>query len=80
MLAATWKIVGDTIMVTNMLDRYNDHGQTALHIAEVNMHVEMADLLVTAGAQNLPMLPCIVDDCNNTCRTPHDCQEVHYGS
>ena len=71
---------GGLIMGTNMLDRYNDHGQTALHVAEVNMHVEMADLLVTAGAQNLPMLPCIVDDCNNTCRTPHDCQEVHYGS
>ena len=64
-----------TVMGTNMLDQYNDHGQTALHIAEVNMHVELAGLLITAGAQSLPMLPCIVDDCNNTCRSPHDCQE-----
>ena len=66
-----------TVMGTNMLDQYNDHGQTALHIAEVNMHVELAGLLITAGAQSLPMLPCIVDDCNNTSRSPHDCQEVH---
>ena len=55
-------------MGTNMLDQYNDHGQTALHIAEVNRHVELAELLVTSGAQSLPMLPCMVDDCNNTCR------------
>ena len=41
-------------MQTNMLDQYNDHGQTALHVAEVNRHVELADLLVTSGAQSLP--------------------------
>ena len=80
MLAAIWKSVRDTIMGSNMLDRYNDHGQTALHVAEVNRHVELADLLVTSGAQSLPMLPCMVDDCNNTCRIPHDCQAVHNGS
>jgi len=64
-------------METKMLDNYNDHGQTALHISEVNMHLEMAGLLITAGAKSLPMIPCVVDDCNNECRVPHNCKEVH---
>jgi len=60
-----------------MLDAYSDHGQTALHIAQLHGHEEMVGLLVDAGAKQLPALPCLVDDCGNECRTPHICKEVH---
>ena len=62
-----------------MLDKYSDHGLTALHMAEIHMHKEMADVLLSAGAKVMPMLPCLVDDCDNKCRVPHNCSEIHGG-
>ena len=62
-----------------MLDKYCDHGLTALHMAEIHMHKEMQDVLLSAGAKVMPMLPCLVDDCNNKCRVPHNCSEIHGG-
>jgi ankyrin repeat protein len=58
------------------LDAYNDHGQTALHIAQLHGHEEIAGMLIEAGATKLPELPCIAD-CTNECRVPHNCQETH---
>tara|TARA_R110002020_G_scaffold375241_1_gene586443 strand:- start:357 stop:542 length:186 start_codon:yes stop_codon:yes gene_type:complete len=60
-----------------MLNAYNDHGQTALHICQVHGHEQMASMLIDAGAEDKPMLPCMMDDCNNECRVPHNCEEVH---
>ena len=58
-----------------MLDTYNNHGMTALHIAQLNAHTgpngaETVGILLVAGASDLPMLPCKVDGCNNKCRQP----------
>jgi ankyrin repeat protein len=60
-----------------MINAYNDHGQTALHIAQLHGHEEMVGILVDAGAEKLPELPCLVDNCGNQCRTPHNCQKIH---
>ena len=60
-----------------MLNAYNDHGQTALHIARLHSHTEIALILVEAGAANMTELPCIVVDCNNQCRQAHDCSTAH---
>ena len=59
------------------LNAINDHGQTALHIAQLHGHDEMVTLLVGAGAKVTSVLPCLVDDCGNECRIPHNCEEVH---
>ena len=59
------------------LDAFDNHGQTPLHIAQIHGHVDIMNLLVQAGARVIPMLPCLVDNCNNECRTPHNCKEVH---
>ena len=58
-----------------MLDAYNKHGMTALHIAELNAHKgprgpEMVSLLLVHGASTLPMRPCKVDGCLDKCRQP----------
>lgn len=61
-----------------MINAYDNHGQTPLHIAIVQQHQEIADLLIAAGADpTLPMELCMVPDCNNECRVPHDCDKVH---
>ena len=62
-----------------MLDAINDHGQTALNIAQLHGHEEIMGLLIDAGASQLPAIPCIVDGCDNQCRVPHDCSVVHPG-
>jgi ankyrin repeat protein len=59
------------------LDAYNNHGQTALHIAQLHGHEEIVGVLVEAGASKLPVLPCIMDTCNNECRQAHNCKETH---
>ena len=58
-----------------MLDTYNDHGMTALHLAELSAHMspngaQMVGMLVVAGASDLPMRPCKVDGCHDKCRQP----------
>ena len=76
----TLHIAINKIKERKMLNVYSDHGQTPLHIATIHGHDMMAQVLIDAGAdQNKPMLPCIVSDCNNQCRQPHNCQEVHGG-
>jgi len=59
------------------LNLYNDHGQTALHVADTHGHTDIAEVLIMAGAQKLPMLLCIKVDCNNECRVAHNCEETH---
>ena len=60
------------------IDAYSDHGLTALQVAIVHGHHEVAELLITAGADtNRPVLPCIVAGCNEQCKVAHDCEVVH---
>ena len=60
------------------IDAYSDHGLTALHVAIVHGHHEIAELLIVAGAnKDCPVLPCIVDGCNEQCKVAHDCKVVH---
>ena len=61
----------------DLLNAVSDHGQTALHLAQIHGHDEIAGMLVGAGAKLTPMLPCLVDNCNNKCRIPHNCEKVH---
>jgi len=67
--------IGET---NGMLNTYSDHGLTPLHVAKIHGHHEMVALLVSYGADTTrPMLPCMVDGCNESCRVAHDCQVVH---
>jgi hypothetical protein len=60
------------------VDAYSDHGMTAYHVANTHGHQETADLLITAGANPLLfMLPCLVPNCNESCKVKHDCEQVH---
>jgi|TARA_R110000796_G_scaffold243759_1_gene366496 ankyrin repeat protein len=61
------------------IDHINDHGQTAYNLSQLHGHEEIMGVLVDAGASQLPALPCIVDGCDNECRVPHICEEVHPG-
>jgi len=56
-----------------MIDLYDNHGMTALHMAELLAHTSpeganIVGMLILAGASDLPMRPCKVDGCHNKCR------------
>ena len=59
------------------INAYNHHGLTALHITEIHGHTGMGTMLVEAGAKYLRRELCMVINCNNECRVPHNCKEVH---